>query len=79
MEASEEEFQEAQMRVKSLTAAPGTEHLLQLYGWYKQATVGDVSGKRPSMLDMKGRAKYDAWAKGKRRIIATGREVAMSP
>jgi len=24
--------------------------------------VGDVTGKRPGMLDFKGRAKYDAWA-----------------
>jgi len=34
---------------------------LQLYGLYKQATEGDVQGKRPGMLDIKGRAKYDAW------------------
>ena len=27
--------------------------------------VGDVSGDRPGMLDVKGRAKYDAWAKRK--------------
>ena len=25
----------------------------------------DVSGERPGMLDMKGRAKFDAWAKRK--------------
>ncbi len=36
--------------------------LLELYGLFKQATDGDVSGKRPGRLDMKGRAKYDAWA-----------------
>jgi len=28
---------------------------------YKQASVGDVSGARPGMLDFKGRAKFDAW------------------
>ena len=32
---------------------------------YKQATVGDVSGKRPGFTDFVGRAKYDAWAKRK--------------
>ena len=37
--------------------------LLQLYSLYKQATSGDVSGKRPGMLDPVGRAKYDAWSK----------------
>ena len=29
---------------------------------FKQGTAGDVQGKRPGMLDIKGRAKYDAWA-----------------
>lgn len=36
---------------------------LALYGLYKQATIGDVTGKRPGMFDLVGRAKYDAWAK----------------
>ena len=35
---------------------------LALYALYKQATVGDVSGKRPGFTDLVGRAKYDAWA-----------------
>ena len=41
------------------------DELLELYAFYKQATVGDVSGSRPGMLDLKGRAKYDAWSKKK--------------
>lgn len=57
-----EQFQDAQNRVKSLSSAPGTDKLLDLYGLYKQGTNGDVDGKRPGMLDIKGRAKYDAWA-----------------
>lgn len=44
---------------------PGNDTLLQLYALYKQATAGDVSGKRPGFTDMVGRAKYDAWAKMK--------------
>ena len=36
--------------------------LLGLYGLYKQATEGDVSGSRPGVFDLKGRAKFDAWA-----------------
>jgi acyl-CoA-binding protein len=35
---------------------------LKLYSLYKQATTGDVSGKRPGFTDFVGRAKYDAWA-----------------
>jgi len=42
---------------------PSTEMKLEFYGLYKQATVGDASGKRPGMMDFVGRAKYDAWAK----------------
>ena len=38
---------------------------LELYGLYKQATSGDVSGARPGMFDMRGRAKWDAWDKRK--------------
>lgn len=57
-----ETFAEAQQRVKTLTSAPPNETLLELYALYKQGTGGDVSGKRPSMIDFRGRAKFDAWA-----------------
>lgn len=63
--SSAEEFATAQVRVKQLKQTPSPEDLLELYGLYKQATVGDVSGSRPGMLDFKGRAKYDAWEKHK--------------
>lgn len=39
------------------------ETLLELYSLYKQATVGDVEGERPSGFDFRGAAKYDAWEK----------------
>jgi len=55
------EFEQAAVRVKGLPAQPD-EVLLQLYGLYKQATLGDVSGDEPGMFDFVGRAKYDAWA-----------------
>ncbi len=58
----QERFKEAQKRVKTLTTRPSNDTLLELYGLFKQGTEGDVSGKRPGMLDLKGRAKYDAWA-----------------
>lgn len=54
-------FDEAQKRVQSLKSRPNNDTLLELYALYKQGTEGDVSGKRPGMLDVKGRAKYDAW------------------
>ncbi len=42
---------------------PSNELKLEMYALYKQATEGDVSGKRPGMLDMVNRAKWDAWNK----------------
>ncbi len=57
----EERFQDALKRVQGLPKQPPAV-LLELYGLFKQATGGDVSGKRPGRLDVKGRAKYDAWA-----------------
>jgi diazepam-binding inhibitor (GABA receptor modulator, acyl-CoA-binding protein) len=56
-------FEKAQADIKTLTSRPGNEDMLFLYAHFKQASSGDVSGKRPGMLDMVARAKYDAWAK----------------
>jgi diazepam-binding inhibitor (GABA receptor modulator, acyl-CoA-binding protein) len=57
-----DEFSAAQSRVLKLSQPPSTDEMLELYGLFKQATVGDTNSKRPGMLDFKGRAKYDAWA-----------------
>ncbi|KAF9815542.1 hypothetical protein IEO21_04542 [Rhodonia placenta] len=43
----------------------GYEEKLTMYSLYKQATVGNVQSPRPSVWDMLGRAKWDAWAKHK--------------
>lgn len=56
-------FDQAQIDVKSLTKRPSNEDLLTLYALFKQGSSGDASGARPGMLDMVGRAKFDAWAK----------------
>jgi acyl-CoA-binding protein len=56
-------FADAQARIKPVSV--GTDVMLQLYALYKQATSGDATGDRPGMLDVRGRAKYDAWAKHK--------------
>jgi acyl-CoA-binding protein len=53
-------FQEAAARARELGDQPN-ETLLKLYALYKQATVGDVTGKRPGLFDPVGRAKFDAW------------------
>ncbi|OJJ15102.1 acyl-CoA-binding protein [marine bacterium AO1-C] len=58
-----EDFEAAAARSKQLTTRPSNDVLLQMYSLYKQASDGDVTGSRPGMMDFKGRAKYDAWAK----------------
>ncbi len=54
-------FEDALKRVRSLPEQP-PHVLLQLYGLYKQASTGDVKGKKPGRLNIKARAKYEAWA-----------------
>ena len=68
-----EQFEQAVERSKELTERPSNEDLLQLYGLYKQATSGNVSGERPGGFDFKGAAKYDAWAS----LKGTSAELAM--
>jgi carboxylesterase len=58
-------FVAAAAESRTLTKAPENATLLELYALYKQADAGDVAGDRPSVLDVVGRAKYDAWAKRK--------------
>lgn len=68
----DQKFQDAADRVKTLQKRPSNEDLLELYALFKQGSEGDVKGSRPGMLDLKGRAKYDAWATKK----GTGRDAA---
>lgn len=55
-------FEAAVASSKTLPERPDNNTLLKLYALYKQATDGDVAGRRPGFTDMVGRAKYDAWA-----------------
>ena len=48
-------------RQQDLPEKPDNATLLKLYALYKQASGGDVEGKRPGFTDMVGRAKWDAW------------------
>ena len=55
-------FDKAVADSKKLAEKPDNMTLLKIYSLYKQASEGDVEGKRPGFTDMVGRAKYDAWA-----------------
>ena len=57
------EFTKAAEDIKKLTERPSDQELLDLYGYFKQATVGDINTARPGMLslDLKGKYKWDNW------------------
>jgi acyl-CoA-binding protein len=55
------QFEAAVADSKQLPEKPDNMTLLKIYSLYKQATEGDVEGKRPGFTDMVGRAKWDAW------------------
>ncbi len=40
---------------------PSNDLQLRMYGLFKQATQGDVSGRKPGITNFVGRAKYSAW------------------
>jgi acyl-CoA-binding protein len=42
---------------------PSNDLKLELYALFKQASEGDVNGKKPGMTDFVGRAKWNAWEK----------------
>ena len=54
-------FEQAVAESKRLPVRPDNKTLLQIYALYKQATLGDATGKRPGFMDLVGRAKWDAW------------------
>jgi len=58
----EAKFQEAVETMNNkVNKTLSNEELLDLYKYYKQASVGDCNTTRPGMLDFKGKAKWDAW------------------
>lgn len=59
------QFTAAAAQAQQLPSKPDNETMLTLYALYKQATAGDVQGKRPGFTDFVGRAKFDAWEKNK--------------
>jgi acyl-CoA-binding protein len=62
----EDEFKAAVEKVRTAPSSgalsPSNELKLKMYALYRQANDGDVQGKRPGLLDLIGRAKWDAWS-----------------
>lgn len=78
----ETDFQQAVEKVRNAPAdgdfKPSRDYMLTMYALYRQGTDGDVSGKRPGMLNVVARAKHDAWAaiRGKDRQTAMREYIA---
>jgi len=60
----EDDFKDAMTRADALETQP-TNVQLDLYGMFKQATVGDVNTDKPGITNIRARAKWDAWNKRK--------------
>lgn len=58
----ERDFEAAAVTSRTLRKAPDNDTLLALYSLYKQGSVGDTGGARPGVMDVVGRAKFDAWS-----------------
>lgn len=58
-----ETFQNASEYVKCMVSTLNTVQLLQLYGHYKQATVGKCTTSKPRWYEMESKQKWDAWNK----------------
>ncbi|KAK9961094.1 hypothetical protein ABG768_008905 [Culter alburnus] len=55
------EFEQYAEDVKKVKTRPNDQELRDLYGFYKQAIIGDINIDKPGILDMKGKAKWEAW------------------
>ena len=53
-------FEKAVAESKNLPERPDNQTLLKLYALFKQASTGDVEGKRPGFTDMPGSDAIDA-------------------
>lgn len=80
---SEETFNKAAAAIKA-SAGKGAQmtndEMLAVYARFKQATVGDNSTAQPGALDLKGKAKWEAWngQKGKSKEAAMNEYIAMA-
>jgi len=63
--SNSKEFLIAAETVKNLSEKPNNDDLKVLYGFYKQAVIGDCNIERPGMFNFKEKAKWDSWNSNK--------------
>jgi len=57
----QQRFEEHAQLVRSFTKKPSDEEMKEIYGLYKQATIGDNNTSQPWSVQIESRAKWDAW------------------
>jgi diazepam-binding inhibitor (GABA receptor modulating acyl-CoA-binding protein) len=57
----QDKFNTAAEDVKKLTQRPSNEEMLEIYGLYKQATVGDNNTSQPWAVQFEASAKWNSW------------------
>lgn len=69
----------AEAKLRTLTARPSNEELLEVYALYKQALLGNNLQPKPGMFDVKGQFKWKAWKdkSGMAQDMATSKYVAL--
>lgn len=61
-----DQFKKAADVVKKLKSKPNNNELLSLYGFYKQATIGDINISKPGLLSgIEANSKWNAWNENK--------------
>ncbi|XP_063921853.1 acyl-CoA-binding protein homolog [Zophobas morio] len=63
----DEKFKSACEKMRAFSKRPPDSDILEVYSFYKQATLGDINIPKPS--DIQGRAKWEAW-NGKKGLAA---------
>lgn len=64
----EQEFKKAAEDISNLKTRPADEQLLDIYGLFKQATVGDCDQPKPGVFQLKEKAKHEFWLKKKGKL-----------
>ncbi len=79
MSGNSQAFEKAAEDVRKLTERPTNQELVDLYGYFKQATVGNCNTSQPWAIDLKNRAKWDNWnsRKGLSKEEAEGKYIAL--
>ncbi|XP_037367389.1 acyl-CoA-binding domain-containing protein 7 isoform X2 [Talpa occidentalis] len=57
----QDDFDRIAQDVRKLKTRPDDEELKELYGLYKQSIIGDINIGCPVMMDLKRKAKWEAW------------------